>query len=199
MRGPRTPGAVEPLAPALDARVDELTSLLLAARAGDRGALAAWVRKTQAEVWRLCAHLVARSEADDLTQETYLRAYRSLPGFRGESSSRTWLLSIARRTCAEWVRVQRRRRRWLDGRLEGRPVADPARPDTDPATRLSLEAMLSRLAGERRLAFVLTQVLGFSYAEAAEVCECPVGTIRSRVARARATLIEQWREDAESE
>ena len=65
-----------------------------------------------------------------------------------------------------------------------RPSYEP-----DPARAISVQALLSGLDPERRLAFALTQVLGLSYVEAAEICECPVGTIRSRVARARADLL----------
>lgn len=167
---------------------DELTALLLAARDGDRLALSSWIRKSQAEVWRLCAQLVSRDQADDVTQEVYLRAYRAMPSFRGDSSSRTWLLSIARRTCADAVRDLTRRRR-LATRME-RPEVEP-----DPARAISVEALLSGLDPERRQAFVLTQVLGLSYQEAAEVCGCPVGTIRSRVARSRADLIARLGEE----
>ena len=163
---------------------DELTELLLAAQGGDRFALSAWIKRSQAEVWRLCAQLVSRELADDVTQEVFLRAYRALPAFRGDSSARTWLLSIARRTCADAVRDLRRRRR-LAARFE-RPSYEP-----DPARVVSVEVLLAGLDPERRLAFVLTQVLGLSYAEAADICECPVGTIRSRVARARAELVER--------
>lgn len=120
--------------------------------------------------------------ADDVTQEVYLRAYRALPAFRGDSSARTWLLSIARRTCADAVRDLRRRRR-LVARFE-RPSYEP-----DPGQAIAVEALLSGLDPDRRLAFVLTQVLGLSYQEAAQICDCPVGTIRSRVARARADLL----------
>ena len=163
---------------------DELTELLLAAQDGDRLALSAWVKRSQAEVWRLCAQLVSREQADDVTQEVFLRAYRALPAFRGDSSARTWLLSIARRTCADAVRDLRRRRR-LATKFE-RSTYEP-----DPARLISVEALLAGLDPERRLAFVLTQVLGLPYVEAAEICDCPVGTIRSRVARARADLVER--------
>jgi len=138
-------------------------------------------------VWRLCAQLVSREAADDVTQEVFLRAYRALPNFRGDSSARTWLLSIARRTCADAIRDLRRRRR-LATRLERpEPLADPTRA-------IPVEALLAGLDPDRRQAFVLTQVLGLSYGEAAEVCDCPVGTIRSRVARARADLITRLNE-----
>lgn len=76
--------------------MDELTTLLQAATRGDRAALAAFVRRTQAEVWRFVAHLVDPASADDLTQEVFLRALAAAPRFRGEASARTWLLTIAR-------------------------------------------------------------------------------------------------------
>src|SRR3954453_3320096 len=94
-----------------------MTELLLAAQDGDRLALSAWIRRSQAEVWRLCAQLVSREQADDVTQEVFLRAYRALPAFRGASSSRPRLRATARRTCADAVRDLRRRRR-LAARFE---------------------------------------------------------------------------------
>ncbi|HEV8175690.1 MAG TPA: sigma-70 family RNA polymerase sigma factor [Actinoplanes sp.] len=165
---------------------DPITALALAARAGDAGALAALVRGTQAEVWRFTAALVDPGAADDLTQETFLRAFRALAGFEGRSSVRTWLLGIARRACADHVRTVVRRRR-LDARLAAQ--AYTAIPHPDPAHGLGADDLLGRLSAERRTAFVLTQVLGLSYAEAATVEDVPVGTIRSRVARARDELI----------
>ena len=168
----------------------DLTSLLLAARDGDRLALAAAIRSSQAEVWRLASHLVGRDEADDATQDTYVRAWRALPHFRGESSGRTWLLSIARRACADVVRRRVRERR-LAGRLRGRTTG--AEAVHDPGAVLGLHALVDALDHDRREAFVLTQIVGCSYAEAAEVCGVAIGTIRSRVARARADLLEATR------
>jgi RNA polymerase sigma-70 factor, ECF subfamily len=165
---------------------DPTTELALRARAGDAGAQTAFVRATQAEVWRFTAALVDPGSADDLTQETYLRAFRALASFEGRSSVRTWLLGIARRTCADHLRAVVRRRR-LDVRLAAEAVTELPHPD--PAHRLGTADLLRRLPEERRTAFVLTQVLGLSYAEAAAVEDVPVGTIRSRVARARDELI----------
>lgn len=162
---------------------DALTDLALRAKAGDRVALSDFVRATQADVWRVCAHLTSPAQADDLTQEVYLRALRSLPRFRAESSARTWLLAIARHTAIDAVRSAVRRRRLL-ARI---PPAEDT-PDTSGDTELA--ELVSSLDPDRRSAFVLTQVAGCSYEEAAEVCGCPVGTIRSRVARARADLVE---------
>src|SRR3954469_5373378 len=160
---------------------DELTQVALRARRGDAAAAAAFVRATQADVWRLCAHLGSPSVADDLTQDTYARAFASLDKFLGRSSARTWLLSIARRVCADAVRSAQRERRVG-------PV--PARSVEDPAGSVAVRALVAALEPERREAFVLTQIVGLSYAEAADVCACPVGTIRSRVARARADLVD---------
>jgi RNA polymerase sigma-70 factor, ECF subfamily len=170
---------------------EDLTRLLLAARDGDRLALAGAVRASQAEVWRLALHLVGPADADDATQDTYVRAWRALPRFRGDSSGRTWLLAIARRACADAVRRKVRERR-LAGRL--RAEATGLSPlDPDPAVAHGLRELIDVLDADRREAFVLTQVVGCSYAEAAGVCSVPVGTIRSRVARARADLIEAAR------
>ena len=171
--------------------MDELERIAADAAAGDPLAAAALVRRTQSDVWRLCAALGDPGSADDLTQETYLRAFGSLHRFEGRSSVRTWLLSIARRVCADAVRSRRRRRITLvrdDADLEGLAVSE-AHAD-HPAEGAVVADLLARLDADRREAFVLTQLLGLPYAAAAEVAGCPVGTIRSRVARARMELVE---------
>ncbi|SCG61877.1 sigma-70 family RNA polymerase sigma factor [Micromonospora humi] len=183
---PRDTAADRPPAGPAAAR-ETATGWALAARHGDPAAQAAFVRATQAEVWRFTAALVGPDSADDLTQETYLRALRALPGFEGRSSARTWLLGIARRTCADHLRTVVRRRR-LDERLAAQAATD--RPHPDPAGQLGAADLVRRLPAERRSAFVLTQLLGLSYAEAADVEGVPVGTIRSRVARARDELVD---------
>ncbi|MEV1331095.1 sigma-70 family RNA polymerase sigma factor [Micromonospora costi] len=177
-----TAGPADPAGAARDAA----TEWALSARDGDPAAQAAFVRLTQVEVWRFTAALVDPDSADDLTQETYLRAFRALPAFEGRSSARTWLLGIARRACADHLRSVVRRRR-LDDRLTADAHTD--RPYPDPAGQLGAADLLHRLPAERRGAFVLTQLLGLSYAEAAAVEGVPVGTIRSRVARARDELV----------
>ncbi|MGH9032786.1 MAG: sigma-70 family RNA polymerase sigma factor [Acidimicrobiia bacterium] len=172
--------------------MNDLTRLLLAARDGDRLALAGAIRASQAEVWRLTLHLVGPDDADDATQDTYVRAWRSLPRFRGDSSGRTWLLAIARRACADAVRRKVRERR-LAGRLQAENTGRADAAGIDPALVHGLTELVEVLDPDRREAFVLTQVIGCSYGEAAAVCEVPVGTIRSRVARARADLVEALR------
>jgi RNA polymerase sigma-70 factor (ECF subfamily) len=162
--------------------VDEVTGLALAAGRGDQVALQQLVRATQAQVWRFCAHLAESASADDLTQEVYLRAIKALPRFRADASARTWLLAIARRTVADHIRAQQRRR----AKEPGGPATVSMAPPDDQVT---LNAVVAQLPEDRRTAFVLTQVLGLSYAETATVCRCPIGTVRSRVARARSELV----------
>jgi RNA polymerase sigma-70 factor (ECF subfamily) len=168
------------------ADADEVTGWALAAQTGDPIAAAAFIRATQAEVWRFTAALVDTGVADDLTQETYLRAFRALPAFEARSSARTWLLGIARRTCADHLRSTVRGRRLLQRAAAVEPRSE-AGPD-DVSGSLIATQLLSRLGLAQREAFVLTQLLGLSYEEAARSLEVPIGTIRSRVARARSEL-----------
>jgi RNA polymerase sigma-70 factor, ECF subfamily len=172
--------------PSLLVMLDEITLTALAARDGDERAAASFVRSTQVDVWRMCVHLGDRAHAEDLAQETYLRAFRALPSFQARSSARTWLLSIARRVCADAVRdIQRRpRTNPMDDLL-----IEPSQHG-DVAEGVALRHALTGLQRDRYEAFVLTQMVGLSYPEAAEACDCPVGTIRSRVARARADLLD---------
>ncbi|GAB3002743.1 sigma-70 family RNA polymerase sigma factor [Amycolatopsis acidiphila] len=166
---------------------DRVTELAIAAGRGDRRALADWVRATQADVWRLLAHLADADRADDLTQETYLRAFTSLPRFAGRSSSRTWLLSIARRVLVDHIRAAGARPR-IAAHTEWEPI-EGRRSGAGFEDVVELKLLLDGLEPERREILVLTQILGLSYQEAAQVCDCPIGTVRSRIARARDDLL----------
>lgn len=163
--------------------MDELTRLLSAAAGGDRVASTGFVRAAQDEVWSFCAHLVDPQAADDLTQEVLLRALRAASRFRGDASARTWLLAIARRVAADEIRARQRRR----------AVPAPREADVpDAAGEIALHELIAGLEDhDQREAFVLTQIVGLRYAEAARACDVPVGTIRSRVARARRHIIAQ--------
>jgi len=158
--------------------------LALRAARGDGRALTEFVRATSRQVWRTCAFLVDRASADDLTQETYLRAVRSLPTYRAESEPVRWLLTIARRACADEI-AHRQRARVITAWARAAYRVSTIEPSLD----VELADAVARLPPERREAFLLTAIAGFSYTEAASLCACPIGTIRSRVARARAELI----------
>lgn len=164
---------------------------------GDHLAFAALVRAEQHPIRRFCAHLTDGDRADDLTQEVFVRAWSGLGRRRRDVAVRAWLLGIARHVVADDVRRRARRRR-----LAPIDSVDPSALTASThgagslvgdaqdgvAARIVLHDLLAALPDDQRAAVVLTQVLGCSYAEAAAICEVPVGTIRSRVARARVSM-----------
>jgi RNA polymerase sigma-70 factor (ECF subfamily) len=166
--------------------MDELTRLAVRARRGEPSVMASFIRATQPEVYSLCAYLLDKDSAEDLAQETYLRIFRALPDFRRESSARTWLLSITRRVCMDELR----RRETLVPEFSTEFDTEPPGPPAADDDQAEIRELLTQLPEDRRSAFVLTQILGLSYAEAGDICGCPPGTIGSRVARARADLIQ---------
>ncbi|WP_432003005.1 sigma-70 family RNA polymerase sigma factor [Streptomyces sioyaensis] len=171
---------------------ESVTGWALAARGGDERAVEQFVRATQLDVRRYVTHLSGDPQAtDDLVQDTYVRALRSLPRFEGRSSARTWLLTIARRVVADRIRSHAVRPR-LAATDDWQTAAERVQPRGVPGfdEGVALAELLAALTPERREAFVLTQLLGLPYAATAGVIGCPVGTVRSRVARARETLVE---------
>ncbi|MEU4876055.1 sigma-70 family RNA polymerase sigma factor [Streptomyces sp. NPDC021608] len=178
-------------AAATTSAADPATLWALAARTGDVDAVERFVRALRPDVVRHITYLCGdRQLADDLAQDTFLRALGSLHRFEGRSSARTWLLSIARRTVVDSLRRAAARPRSAD--VDDWMVwAERAQPGGLPGfdEGVALLDLLNALPAERREAFVLTQLRGLPYEEAAAASGCPVGTIRSRVARARATLV----------
>ncbi|MBB6420070.1 sigma-70 family RNA polymerase sigma factor [Streptomyces sp. AK010] len=175
-----------------------ITAWALAARSGDPDAVDLFVRALHRDVRRYVTFLGADPQsADDLTQDTFLRALGSLHRFEGRSSARTWLLSIARRAVIDSIRYSSSRPR-LSDTDDWQSAAERAQPRDLPGfdDGVALAELLDALPDDRREAFVLTQLVGLPYAEAASVSDCPVGTVRSRVARARTSLIE-WLDEAE--
>ncbi len=173
------------------------------ARAGDEAAFETLVARHERAVWSVARRLLGHDEeAMDAAQDTFLRVFRALPRFRGEATFRTWVIGIAinvcrnRRSSAEW-----RRRRVTDelaladsasGRSIERPLPDPA-PGPEAAAhagelRAALERALASLTVEHREIVVLREVEGLDYDELARALGCRVGTVRSRLARARAAL-----------
>ena len=162
--------------------MDPLSQLLVDARDGNPAAFEELVQRTADDVWSLCRSLGDPDTAEDLVQETYERALRSLRRYRQQGSARSWLLTIARNTCADATRRRiRRRARLADG-------ADTEQAYDQPDQTV-VDELLAVLDPDRREAFVLTQLVGCSYDEAARIIGCPIGTVRSRVARARSDLL----------
>jgi RNA polymerase sigma-70 factor, ECF subfamily len=178
------------------------TYLLLEAGRGNSEAFDELVRQTQHDMQRFCQTLVGSNDANDVAQETFLRAWRSAASFAGSSNGRTWLFGVARNVAADHRRRFARRNRMRNflsftAVAANKIVSNTSRSETiafDPADRhrfeeyAALNELVENLEPDRKEAFVLTQILGMSYAEVAEICAVPVGTIRSRVARARASL-----------
>ncbi|MET8987131.1 sigma-70 family RNA polymerase sigma factor [Nonomuraea wenchangensis] len=179
-----------------DERADDdrrLTALALAARDGAPADVAAFTEAVYGDVRRFLAYLTDVQSADDLTQETFVRVLGSLPRFAGRSSARAWLLSIARRVVVDRFRAARARPVVAD-LADWQAAVERCQPRDLPGSQdaVELAELLAEVPQERRRAFVLTQVVGLQYTEAAELLGCPVGTVRSRVARARHQLSASW-------
>jgi RNA polymerase sigma-70 factor, ECF subfamily len=160
--------------------------LIRAAIGGDRSAFGALVRLYQGDVWRMSFHLV-RDEtlAEDITQDAFVRAYRFLSRYRGESKFSTWLFSIARNCALDELRRASRRRKVTE-RLDAQP--EPER--SDPSVVLEVREAVAKLPPDLREPIVLIDICGLSYKEACEVLKVPEGTVKSRVHRGRETLAE---------
>ncbi|MFJ4557787.1 sigma-70 family RNA polymerase sigma factor [Streptomyces massasporeus] len=180
---------------------ESITAWALAARGGDPVAVERFVRALHRDVRHYVIHLGADPQAaDDLAQETFLRALGSLHRFEGRSSARTWLLSIARRAVIDSIRHAAARPRRADTD-DWQCAAERAQPRGLPGfdDGVALVELLAELPEDRREAFVLTQLVGLPYAEAAHLSDCPIGTVRSRVARARTSLVASLRDAERSE
>jgi RNA polymerase sigma-70 factor (ECF subfamily) len=156
-----------------------------AAAGGDDDAFAVLMRVSQPHVWRFLRHLLGDADhAADATQETFVRVHRSLPRFRFEARFSTWVFSIARNVAIDEQRRQGRR-------LRLQRALTPPSPQPDGALGAELRAALASLSPRLREAFVLVEVFGQPYQDAAEVLAVPIGTVKSRVFRARLDLV-QW-------
>ena len=163
---------------------------------GDKGAFDLLVLKYQHKIVNLVMRYVRDPEvALDITQEAFIKAYRALPRFRGDSAFYTWMYRIAVNTAKNHLAAQRRRPR--DGELD---LQDPEQYDlhaklreTDTPEGVTLgrelketvERAIAGLPEDLRTAIILRELEGMSYEEIAQTMECPVGTVRSRIFRAR--------------
>jgi RNA polymerase sigma-70 factor (ECF subfamily) len=171
-----------------------------AAAGGDREAFAVLVSRYQVRLVNLARALTGDDgEAEDLAQEAFIRAWKSIGGFRGDATFRTWLYRIATNVIQSHLRRRSRRRRWWGPSLDERPddrrgehsAMDPSVPSTiedDVARRQEIDRALATLPPELRIAVTLRDVHGFDYREIAEMLGVPIGTVESRIFRARKRL-----------
>lgn len=176
------------------------------AQRGDAQAFARLVEKYQRRLARLLSRMVRDpAEVEDVTQEAFIRAYRALPTFRGDSAFYTWLYRIGVNTAKNYLASAARR-----AALGGEPPAvgseetgEEAAPAVDLATpehvllsqeiAATVNAAMDALPEELRTAIQLRELEGLSYEEIARVMDCPIGTVRSRIFRAREAIAERLR------
>lgn len=174
-------------------------------QAGDKQAYGLLVAKYQRKLLRLVSRLVRDpAEAEDVTQEAFIKAYRALPGFRGESAFYTWLYRIGVNAAKNWLVANGRREPTSTG-LDNEEAEDYGESDllqdVDTPERLlmskqigdTVNAAMEKLPEELRTAITLREVDGLSYEEIAQVMDCPIGTVRSRIFRAREAIAEKLR------
>lgn len=179
---------------------DEDRILVDKARAGDQAAYGLLVSKYQQRVVNLVSRYIKGSEAQDVAQEAFVKAWRALDGFKGNSAFYTWLYRIAINTAKNYLVARSRRPAQqdidvADAELYGHTEAlsDTSSPEAllegEEVKRVILRA-IAALPAELKTAIMLRELDGMSYEEIAISMECPVGTVRSRIFRARANITE---------
>jgi len=183
-----------------------LTDQELVARvqAGDKQAFNLLVQKYQHKLIKMiCRYVADPSEAQDVAQEAFIKAYRALPNFRGDSSFYTWIYRIGANTAKNYLVAQGRRPPGadIDAADAEQYVADPLLRETDTPEGIAQRDEVERavyeaidaLPADLRTAITLREFDGLSYEEIATVMECPVGTVRSRIFRAREAIDKRLR------
>lgn len=169
---------------------------------GDKAAFDLLVRKYQYKIAKLISRYVYdRTEVEDVTQEAFIKAYRAINGFRGESAFYTWLYRIAINTAKNYLVSQGRRLPSTDIESEDAELSDfggslreVATPESAILTNEIAETVLqalNQLPEDLRTAISLREIDGLSYEEIAAAMDCPIGTVRSRIFRAREAIDKQ--------
>jgi RNA polymerase sigma-70 factor (ECF subfamily) len=209
-----TPAAVLPLVAVIPpqaghgsprmSEADADLELVRRVQAGQKNAFDLLVRKYQHKVFAIISRYVHNhAEAQDVAQDTFLRAYRALANFRGESAFYTWLYTIATNTAKNHLVSMGRRPPGDDIQIDDAAQFESAMRLRDPATperemmRQEIEravtSAVDKLPEELRQAITLREVDGLSYEEIAQVMNCPIGTVRSRIFRARDAIDQNLR------
>lgn len=173
--------------------------LVARVKRGDKSAFDLLVRKYQHKIAKLVARYVYdRSEVEDVTQEVFIKAYRALAGFRGDSAFYTWLYRIAINTAKNHLVFQGRRLPSTDIEAEDaeltaegsvlREITTPEHSVLADEIAQTVTRALAALPEDLRTAITLREIEGLSYDEIAVIMECPIGTVRSRIFRAREAI-----------
>ncbi len=195
----------------LPVQPDDDQPLVIRAQAGDAAAFETLVRRYERWVFTLALRMVGdRGEAEDLAQEVFLKAYQGLPRFKGTARFSTWLYAIASHHCLNHLRARRHQPEACTtetAALRGNGLAATDRlPDGAPRADALLERMdlarivqrgLASLTEDHRLVLILRDIQGMSYEGIAETLGLELGTVRSRLHRARTELRERLKTDRE--
>jgi len=186
-----------------DREIDQ--QLVERAQRGDKHAFELLVAKYQRKLARLLSRLIrAPAEVEDVAQEAFIKAYRALPSFRGESAFYTWLYRIGINTAKNYLVAMGRRAPTTtefdsedaENFEDGDQLRDVNTPENELMSKQiaqTVNATMEALPEELRTAIVLREIDGLSYEEIATVMNCPIGTVRSRIFRARETIAERLR------
>jgi RNA polymerase sigma-70 factor (ECF subfamily) len=186
-----------------DREVDQ--QLVERAQRGDKHAYELLIAKYQRRLSRLIARFVRDSaEVEDVTQEAFIKAYRALPTFRGESAFYTWLYRIGINTAKNYLLATKRRAptstpfdaEEAESFEDAGLLHEVSTPENELMSKQVVEAVnssLQQLPDELRTALTLREIEGLSYEEIADVMNCPIGTVRSRIFRAREAIAENLR------
>ena len=191
-----------------DKEVDQ--QLVERVQRGDKHAFDLLVSKYQRKLGRLISRFVKDSaEAEDVTQEAFIKAYRALPNFRGDSAFYTWLYRIAINTAKNYLVSRSRRPPGSDVEVEDaeyyegggalRDIETPENALFGAELKAVVERAISALPDDLRTAVTLREFDGLSYEDIAEIMDCPVGTVRSRIFRAREAIDTQVRAQLDGE
>lgn len=172
---------------------------------GDKQAFDLLVLKYQRKIMRLLSRMIRDpGEIEDVAQEAFIKAYRALPQFRGESAFYTWLYRIAINTARNWL-AQNNRRPSTPSAQENEDgetfnatdnLTDSSNPESEMASRQIAETVnkaMNDLPEDLRNAIVMREIDGMSYEDIAESMSCPIGTVRSRIFRAREAIATKLR------
>jgi len=177
--------------------VDDERVLVARARAGDDGAFVRLAEHYAAFLYRLAYRMLGNAEdAEDVRQETLLRAYAHLRTFRGEASFATWLAAIAVKCCLSHRRARRPELPMPEERPATGAHGDPERAMLAQEEQARVQRVLATLAPPDRLLIILKYIEGFSHEEIAQVLHCSVESSRSRLARARKLFCERFHREA---
>jgi len=186
-----------------DREVDQ--QLVERAQRGEKHAFELLVSKYQRKLARLLSRFIRDpTEVEDVTQEAFIKAYRALPTFRGDSAFYTWLYRIGINTAKNYLVALGRRAptstefdsEEAEGFEEGEQLRDLNTPENELMSRQVAETVnrtLAELPEELRTAISLREIEGLSYEDIAEAMSCPIGTVRSRIFRAREAIAEKLR------